>query len=96
MDEGGLWKWSVSLSLSLWELCEGNLEGGAPFLGTLKVMRGRLWRQASLSIGASLGNLEEGSFTRDFERLIRDGSRNGASLSLSLWELCEGLLYWGT
>jgi hypothetical protein len=28
-DEGGLWKHSVSLSLSLslWELCEGNLEG---------------------------------------------------------------------
>jgi len=29
---------SLSLSLYLWELCEGNLEGGAPLLGTLKVM----------------------------------------------------------
>jgi len=24
--------------LSLWALCEGNLEGGAPLLRTLKVM----------------------------------------------------------
>jgi len=30
--------------------------------------KGRLWRQASLSIGPLLGSLEEGSFTRDFER----------------------------
>jgi len=30
--------------------------------------KGRLWRQASLSIAALLGSLEEGSFTRDFER----------------------------
>jgi hypothetical protein len=27
----------------------------------MRMCRGRLWRQASLSIGALLGNLEEGS-----------------------------------
>jgi hypothetical protein len=26
--DGGLWKQSVSLSLSAWELCEGNMEEG--------------------------------------------------------------------
>jgi hypothetical protein len=25
--------------LSRWELCEGNLEGGLPLLGTLKICR---------------------------------------------------------
>jgi len=43
--------------------------------------KGRLWRQASLSIGALLGNLEEGSYTRYVERRMKEGSRNGASLS---------------
>ena len=28
----------------------------------------KIWKQATLSIGALLGILEEGSFTRDFER----------------------------
>jgi hypothetical protein len=32
--------------------------GGTPSLGALKVMKGRLWRQASLVMGAQLGNLE--------------------------------------
>ena len=40
----------------------------APLLGTLKDMQKRLWRQASLSIGVLLGNLEGGSSTRDFDR----------------------------
>jgi len=42
-----------------------------PLLGALKDIRtgkGRAWRQASLSIGALLENLEKSSFTRDFER----------------------------
>ena len=39
-------------------------------LGTLKDMQKRLWRRASLSMGAPfLGNLEEGSSTGDFERM---------------------------
>jgi hypothetical protein len=84
--------------LTLCELCEGNLEG-APLLGTLKGMKRRLWRRASLSIGVPLGNLEGGSFTRDFKRYMKEGSGNG--VSLSLWELYEGkveggLLYWGS
>jgi hypothetical protein len=29
--------WKENVSLSLWELCEGNLEGGNPLLGTRKV-----------------------------------------------------------
>jgi hypothetical protein len=28
--------------LSLWKLCLGNLDGGAPLLGVVKVMKGRL------------------------------------------------------
>jgi hypothetical protein len=28
------------------------------------------------------GNLKRGSFTRDFERLMKEGSGNGASLSV--------------
>jgi hypothetical protein len=37
----------------------------------MKVMQERLWSRASLSIGAQLGNLEEGSFIRDFERWLK-------------------------
>ena len=57
---------------------------GAPLLGTLKVCIGRLWRRASLSIGVPLGNLERGSFTRDFETRMKEGSGNGASLSVGV------------
>jgi hypothetical protein len=53
--------------LSLWELCEGNLEGGLPPgdpKGYLEKSLGRV----SLYIGALLlGNLEEGSSTEDCE-----------------------------
>jgi hypothetical protein len=41
----------------------------------------RLWRWASLFIGAPLGNEKGGLYTRDFERRM-EGSRSGASLSL--------------
>jgi len=40
-----------------------------------------LWRQASISTGALLGNLEGGSCTGDFESWMKGGSRNGPSLS---------------
>ena len=36
----------------------GDTGGGAPLLGALKVMKGRLWGQASLFIWVQLGNLE--------------------------------------
>ena len=29
----------------------------------------KLWKRSNLSVGAPLGNLKEGSFTGDFERL---------------------------
>jgi hypothetical protein len=51
--------------LSLWELCEGNLEGGLSVLGTLKICRKALEMGISLHRGPVLGNLEEGSSTRD-------------------------------
>jgi len=35
-------------------------------------MSKRLWRLASLSIRAQLGKLEGGSFTRDFERWMKE------------------------
>jgi hypothetical protein len=52
-------------NLSLWALCDGNLEGGLLYWGSWKRCKGRLWRQASLSIGATLQNLEGGSYTGD-------------------------------
>ena len=76
---------------ALWE------ELGVPLMGTLKVMRERLGRQVSLSIGAPLGNLEGTSFTKDFARWMKEDTGNGASLSVgALWEEPGGgLLYWG-
>jgi hypothetical protein len=42
----------------------------------------RLWKWAYLFMEAPLGNLERGVFTRNSERQMKDGSGNGASLSL--------------
>ena len=69
--------------LSRTELCEGNLEmgGGLLYWGPWRMCKGRLWRRASLSIVASLENLEGSSSTGDLKRLIKEGPRNGASLS---------------
>jgi len=41
-------------------------------LGTLEDRQKRLWRWASLYIGAPLGNLEGDSSTRDFERWMEE------------------------
>jgi len=38
------------------------------FIAESKRFEIKLWKQASLSIGAPMGNLEEGSFIGDFER----------------------------
>ena len=50
-----------------------------------------------LSIGAPLGNLERGSFTRDFERWMRWGPIAGTgewgSIDWELWEFVEGGLW---
>ena len=42
--------------------------------------KGRLWSWASLSIGAAVGNLEGGSFTRNFERWMKGLKEMGISL----------------
>ena len=66
-------------------------------LGTLKDREKRLWRQASLCIGALVGYLEGGSSTRDFERWM-NGALGMERLSLkrlSAEGLWGGLLYWG-
>jgi len=60
MDERGS-RSGISLS-------EGNLEGELLSWGPWRMCKGRLWRRASLSIGATLGNLERGSYTGDVER----------------------------
>jgi hypothetical protein len=69
----------------------------ALFTGESKrYVKWRFWKRATLSTLAPLGNLEEGSFTRDWQTVkVIDKW----SVSLSLWELCEGnleggLLYW--
>jgi hypothetical protein len=52
--ERGLWERGILLyGRSFREPGEG-----APFTGTLKVMKGRLWGWISLLMGAQLGNLE--------------------------------------
>jgi len=70
MDEGGSRSAAyLSLSLSLRELCEGNVEEGELlYWGPWRICKGMLWRQESLSIGAPLGNLEGGSYTGEFAR----------------------------
>ena len=45
--------------------------GRAPLLGILEERQKRLWRCASLSIAASLGNLEGGSSTGEFESWMK-------------------------
>jgi hypothetical protein len=60
----------------------GEPTGRVPLLDTLKIYKGRLWRQASLSVGTPLGNLE-GRFV--YCGLLRDGKRD-------LWKQ-TGFLY---
>jgi hypothetical protein len=51
-----------------------------------------LWRRATLSIGAPLGNLQQGSLTGGLERQEKSAR---STECLCLWELWEGgLLYW--
>ena len=69
MNEGGLWKWS--LSLCLWELYEGNLEGGLLYWEPRRICLVRLWKWECVHRGPVLGNVGEGSFTRTFERRVK-------------------------
>jgi len=61
------------------EVCEGNVEGGY-FPGPWRICKGRLWRRASLSIGAPLGTWKGACISL---RELYDGNLEG------------GLLYWG-
>ena len=74
--EGGLWKWSISL----W--------GGALSREPRRVCKGRLWKKAFLFIGPPLGEPGVCSFTRNFERRMKEGSGNGEFLSVGAlsWE----------
>jgi len=86
--------------LTLKRLRERASRGGASFTGD----PGRYVKKAlgmGVSIGATLHlrtwNLEGGSYTEDFERYMKEGSSNRASISEGLHEgdLEGGLLYWG-
>jgi len=77
--------------LSLKRLSAEDLEGGLLYWGPW-VMKGGLWGWASLFIGAQLGSMEwvhlPGTLRDGWKGLWRWGI--SLSLSLSLWELCEG------
>jgi len=60
---------------------QGEPGGRAPLLETLKIYKGRLWRQASLSIGAPIGNLEGKFIYWGFRETVKDGSGNNMALS---------------
>jgi hypothetical protein len=66
-------------------------------LGTLKDRQKRFRSQASLPIGALLGNLEGGLFTSNFERWMKRalGVEWLSLRRLSAQGIEGGLLYWG-
>jgi len=78
--------------LSLWELCDGNLEGGLPCWVPWRIGR-KSSGDASISIGDPLGNLEGGLSTGDFERWLKGalqvGNHYGSSVKRT-WR--EGFL----
>jgi hypothetical protein len=45
----------------------------------------RVWKQATLSIGAPFGEPGGDSFSGTFERLMKEGSGNGTSLFKLIW-----------
>jgi hypothetical protein len=75
---------------------QGKPGGRTPLLGTERNVKKALEMSISLHRGPNGGTWRGGSFTRDVERQVKEGSGNRASL----WELCEGnleggLLCWG-
>jgi hypothetical protein len=68
------------VSLSLWKLYEGNMEG-APILGTLKdILSKALEMGVCIHKGPVLGNMGGCSFPRVFERRIKFLSSGGLLL----------------
>ena len=67
----GSWN-RASLSFSLWELCEGKLEGGLLYWGPWRIHEVRFWKRMSFSIEASFWGTWRGySFARGFKRRMR-------------------------
>jgi hypothetical protein len=98
MDEGGS---RDGASLPEEAPGKGPGEGGAPSLGTLEdMLRKAPDTDISLHRGpfTTVGNLEFEwcSYTRDLERLMKEGSRNSAFLCKGFHEedLEGGRLYW--
>ena len=52
----------------------------------MKLIAGRLWKRTNLSIWAAVGEPEGASFAGTFERQIKEGSENGASLVNLTWD----------
>jgi hypothetical protein len=78
------WRALEKERLSLWKLYEGNLEGGFLYKGPCG-----LFKRKALETGISLHtdsvrNLIGGSFIGDFDRLTKEDSVNGASLSMGV------------
>jgi len=83
-------------SLCLWELCEGNLEGGLACSEPGRVVR----KDSEMHIyfhWDPTGEPGKGSSTRDFERWLKRalGIGHFSLKRLSAEGLWEGLLYWG-
>ena len=70
--------------------------GRALLLGALEDRKTRLWRRASISIGAPLGNLEGGSSTGDFKSWLKGalGMEHFSLKRLSAEGLWGPHLYW--
>jgi hypothetical protein len=78
----------TQLYQGFWEKGENLFDQETSFFfsGLRAMCKRRLWKRASFSIGAPLGDLEEGSFTGWLWETAKEGSGNGASVSMvALW-----------
>ena len=85
----GPWRCGLSLSLplSLWELCEGNLEGELPCWGPWRICRKGSGDEHLFPYRLRLGNLEEGSS----KGALREGWKGALGMGLlSLTRLLGG------
>jgi hypothetical protein len=70
-------------SLSLWELCGGNLEEWLLYWGPWRMCKGRLWKRAPISAGDPLVNLEGGGVVVHLPGTPRDSDRALCKSSVS-------------